>query len=129
VAQTSSKRAGFYRTWMDLSSDVATLDLQPFNSGLTFQKKLGLTLAAVAVSAIVWVFVEFWAAILLVATAVWAIWNRNNRITKREKQVFLTMVDLTVFVGLVENVAVLFAAAGIFAIVVALHLVYVWRRA
>lgn len=114
---------------MDLRlGDLGEHGLEAFTAELSTREKTSWTFGLAALSIALFVFIEPLAAAVVMATGLWVIWNRNNRITKVEKKIFLTSVDVVLFLALVDKASVFFNAAGILALLVLIHLVYVWRR-
>lgn len=120
-------RASFGKTWLSLRTDLRKLRLEPFNLGLTVRQKFGYT-AGLAVFAIVFMLVlDPFGAVVVFGIGAWAIWNRNNAITKKEKKVFLGGVATAAFLALLEPFAVLLQATLFLVIMYAVTLWVIWR--
>lgn len=120
-------RASFGKTWLSLDADLRKLQLEPFNAGLTSQQKVGYT-AGLAVFAIVFMLaLDPFGAAVVFAIGVWAIWNRNNAVTKKEKKIFLAAAVTAAFLALLEPVAVLLQATLFLAVAYAGALWLIWR--
>jgi hypothetical protein len=122
------RKVGFYKSWMDLSlGDMEKLNLEAFNAKLTGRKRAYLTLILVASAMLVLVFMDKLAAGLILVTGLWVIWNRNGKITKMEKRIFLTAVVLALFLATVGRVGAYMNAAGVWALIVIGVLIVIWR--
>lgn len=120
-------RASLAQTWLRLDIDLERMELEPFHAGLTSGERAGHTAFVLLVSAALFVFLNEYSAGLVLALGLVAIWNRGNRITRLEKKLFWTGLDLAVLFGLIEKFG-LFDAAGLLLISVLVHLVWLWRR-
>ena len=121
-------RAGLVKSYLSLDADLTKLGLDPFHVGLSPRQKMSYTAGLVGIWALVLVLLDPWAAFLILGCGLWVVWNRNNRITRLEKQAFLTFLDAALLFAFLERFSVLLQAAGVLILVTVAHVIYIWRR-
>ena len=122
-------RAGLVKSYLSLDADLAKLGLEPFHAGLSLRQKMSYTAALVMVWGVVLVFLDPWAAFLILACGLWVVWNRNNTITRLEKKLFITVLDTALLFAFLERFSVILQAAGLLILAAVAHILYTWRRA
>lgn len=122
-------RASLVKSYLSLNTDLTKLGLDPFHLGLTLRQKMSYTAALVVVWGAVLVFLDPWAAFLILTCGLWVVWNRNNNITRLEKKIFITVLDSALLFAFLERFSVLLQAAGLLILATVAHVLYTWRRA
>lgn len=72
-------------------------------------------------------FINIYAGLIVFCTGLWAVWNPGQRVTVREKKIFLTALGGAVVFSIAQGVAILTNAVGLVVLAYAVYVAIIWR--